>query len=185
MAGVTKVAIIYDKQFWKDDNDQFQNIIGRLGGPVFQVYDSSTATQKDDATNNSSNYVAALTAFALATESNIRQDDDDNDERLAIAVRNQIAQAFQLSGKDQLAKDAISSYVDYQLHRWPYEKYISEESNPRTIQPHPYPVQILSKPEWDNQLYFAGTEMDTDSPGVMEGAIGSAYRVLGQVLDGE
>ena len=35
--------------------------------------------------------------------------------------------------------------------------------------------------EWSGRLLFAGTETDESSPGVMEGAIGSALRSVEQL----
>jgi monoamine oxidase len=181
MAGVTKVALVYKTAFWKDDY-QFQNILGRLVGPAFQIYDSST----DD--------VNALTAFCLVptdennhnnNNNNNYNDSDDNDKKLADKVARQLGQAFQylhsISSTD-LAKHA-TTYLEYHIQRWPLEKYISEDPSPTTIRPHPHPVKALSTMEWDGKLLFAGTETDVHSPGVMEGAIGSALRCIQQLSD--
>jgi len=61
------------------------------------------------------------------------------------------------------------------------EDHISDEPNPTTIHPHPQPNGALAEPDWDRRLFFAGTEADSGSPGVMEGAIGSAARVAAEL----
>ena len=167
MAGVTKVALVYKEPFWNEDY-QFQNLIGRLAGPAFQMYDSST------------DKISALTAFTLATQIGTTKDNDDENKNLAKKVASQIAQSFQLLGDTEKSKLALS-FEEYFIQRWPLETYISEEPYPKRIQPHPHPVQALSTMEWSGRLLFAGTETDESSPGVMEGAIGSALRSVEQL----
>jgi len=74
--------------------------------------------------------------------------------------------------------ERATSYTACRVQRWPHEPYISEERHPAQIHPHPYPIRALSESEWDNRLHFAGSESDLQSPGVMEGALGAAKRVL-------
>jgi monoamine oxidase len=133
--------------------------------------------------------VNALTAFCLVSTDdncdNNNDNDNDNDKKLADKVARQLGQAFQylqsISSAD-LAKHA-TTYLEYHIQRWPLEKYISEDPSPTTIRPHPHPVKALSTMEWDGKLLFAGTETDVHSPGVMEGAIGSALRCIQQLSD--
>ena len=67
------------------------------------------------------------------------------------------------------------------VQRWPRERHISDERQPRTIHPHPCPVPALGRAEWGGRLLFAGTESDQSSPGVIEGAIGAAEAALVQL----
>jgi hypothetical protein len=67
--------------------------------------------------------------------------------------------------------------------RWPLEAGVADEVRPATIHPHPRVVPALAQPEWGGRLLFAGTETDQRSPGVMEGAVGSALRAVQQLKD--
>lgn len=161
MAGVTKVALVYPKRFW--DLEAANTGLPSLGGPAFQVYDSST---QDGSTTS------ALTFFALA--------ETEDDSALADQVANQMAALWKQYNLPY-AERALS-YTSYRVQRWPLQPFISDTPKPKEIQPHPMPVKNLSSPEWARSLLFAGTETDLVSPGVMEGAIGAAKRVLKSLL---
>lgn len=154
MAGVTKVGLVYPNRFW----DQHSSNMGFPDEPAFQVYDSST---KDES-------VAALTFFSLANT--------NNDKELAHQCAKQIQSVWSYYRRP--FADKALDFVDYHVQRWPKETFISEDSNPRRINPHPQPVRALSTNEWDDRLLFAGSESDRSSPGVMEGAVGAALRVV-------
>lgn len=158
MAGVTKIALVYPDRFWSLRASNM-GMPPHLG-PAFQVYDSSTV---DGA-------VSALTFFALV-------DQDKDDATLAKQVANQMQTVWQYLG-EKSAANQVHSYIQHYVQRWPLETYISEDARPSQIQPHPHPVAALSTPEWNGLLQFAGTETDRLSPGVMEGAVGAAQRVL-------
>lgn len=134
------------------------------GGPAFQVYDSSTKDSE----------VVALTFFALVPSSSPAYSDD---ETLAQMVAQQIATVWKARRHGSLADQALS-YTSFHVHRWPNEKYISEDDKPVRINPHPSPVPHLATNDWAGKLLFAGSEADLTSPGVMEGAVGAAERVL-------
>ena len=80
-------------------------------------------------------------------------------------------------------KEKVLAYKDVHVQHWPSEKYISEDPNPTQIHPHPYPVNSLATTEWNGRLHFAGSETDKTSPGVMEGAIGAALRVVKELVE--
>ena len=172
MAGVTKVALVYPQRFWdlgrSSSNMGFPSGIG----PAFQVYDSST---RDNTTT-------ALTFFAhVPPDSPAAQ--IDNDALLAQQVAHQMATVWRdyLNLPEYAAQ--AHTYDRFHVHRWPAEAYISgSDTRPDRIHPHPMPVPALSAPEWNGVLLFAGTETDRSSPGVMEGAIGAAKRVLQSLL---
>lgn len=166
MAGVTKISLVYPRRFWDvGRSDSNMGLPSQLGGPAFQVYDSS----------NRNGSVAGLTFFALTQQSNnpVRNED----KLLADQVAEQMAKIWHQLGLTENAKLAYS-FTHYYVQRWPTEAYLSEDSMPTRINPHPTPVFALSQPEWDGALQFAGSETDLLYPGVMEGAVGAARRVL-------
>ena len=163
MAGVTKVALVYEKRFWTHSNF---GLASSATAPAFQVYDSGTRDGR----------VQALTFFALVPPSSPSV---DNDEVLAQQLANQIARLWKHLG--QKYADLAHSYKSYHIQRWPLERYVSENDRPITIHPHPDPVPVLSDPEWDGALQFCGSETDLEAPGVIEGALGAAHRVLGNL----
>lgn len=161
MAGVTKVALVYKSRFW---SPQGSNMGLPGNGPAFQMYDSST----HDAS------LAAMTFFASVPTGSLALTDD---KVLANQVAAQLQSAWKSHGQPDFATKAFD-YNKVHVHRWPENKYISEDATPTKIQPHPQPIQSLSTTEWGNQLFFAGTETDRFSPGVMEGAVSAAHRVV-------
>mmetsp|Transcript_39980 Transcript_39980/g.96507 ORF Transcript_39980/g.96507 Transcript_39980/m.96507 type:complete len:417 (-) Transcript_39980:43-1293(-) len=166
MAGVTKISLEYSTKFWTND-------VSNMGlpshlGPAFQVYDAST---KDGNTS-------ALTFFALTKTDEERQLDD---KALGEKVAKQIASVWKYFGHSDMANQAMY-FSDVHIQRWPLEPYISENPRPTTVQPHPHPIGALSRNEWNGMLLFAGSEADQRSSGVMEGAIGSAKRVLKDIV---
>jgi monoamine oxidase len=165
MAGVTKISLQYETNFWTPDVSNLA--FPPPGRPAFQVYDAST---KDGS-------VAALTFFALVVEpprNNAVTSDDD--AVLADQVASQMEQTWRYFRLPFASR--AKSYTHVHIKRWPLERYISEDTNPTTIHPHPHPVRDLSTNEWNDHLLFAGSETDHKSPGVMEGAIGAAMRVV-------
>lgn len=159
MAGVTKIALLYPNRFW---SRQASNMgLPSHMGPAFQVYDSSTMDEKN---------VSALTFFTLA-------DADIDDATLATQVAQQMGKVWSYVGEKEAAQK-VHSFSEHHVQRWPKETYISEDPRPQRINPHPAVELDLSTPEWDGLLQFAGSETDRLSPGVMEGAIGAAQRVL-------
>lgn len=169
MAGVTKVALVYNKpKFWSvyESNGSLQPGYNR---PAFQVYDASP----EDGS------VSALTFFTLASLSG----DENNDEKLARDCADQMYQSLSRKSllNDPEIESKIKSYDALYVKRWPREKYISEDPNPRGINPHPRPVLELAKSDWGGKLLFAGTESDLLSPGVMEGAVNAAFRVTAEL----
>jgi monoamine oxidase len=166
MAGVTKVALMYPNRFWplngRASNSGLRPAANR---PAFQVYDGSSSDDKE----------VGLTFFTVAHE-------HLSDKDLAQLCAAQLAEAWEhrgLGGKSKL----LSSYERVHVMRWPHEGTISDDRAPGTIHPHPEPVRALAAADWEGQLQFASSESDLSSPGVMEGAVGAAHRVL-SALDG-
>lgn len=164
MAGVTKVSLVYDKKFWTEDISNM-GLPRHLPGPAFQVYDAST---KDGSVN-------AITFFALVPPGSPAK---TNDKILGDQVASQIANIWNMYLGRSDSRTQVQNYKHAHIQRWPNEKYISEDPDPVQIHPHPHPVGALSTTEWDGRLHFAGSETDRQSPGVMEGAVGAAFRVV-------
>jgi monoamine oxidase len=165
MAGVTKVALLYPNRFW----DLQSSNIGMPPGPAFQVYDSGTKDGR----------IAALTFFTHVPPESPAQTDD---ALLAKQVAGQLATQWGYLNKITYAKLA-HSFNSFHVYRWPTNQFVSgNDSRPSHIHPHPMPNRALSTPEWNGALLFCSTETDLESPGVMEGAIGSAKRVLRTLL---
>ena len=169
MAGVTKVSLVYDHKFWSSDMSNMGLPRQVSTGPAFQMYDAST---RDGS-------VHAITFFALVPPGSPAK---GNDEVLGKEVASQLAnQWHRLMGRGDL-KDQTLNYKSVHVQHWPTEQFISEDPNPTQIHPHPHPVGALSSKEWDGRLYFAGSEADHQSSGVMEGAVGSALRVIRELV---
>jgi len=161
MAGVTKIALVYPEKFWDSTSS---NVELGCDGPAFQMYDASSMDGN----------VSALTFFTHIPSKSPAITDDDV---LASMVSAQLADTWAYLQRNDLASQA-HTYNRYHVQRWPLDIYISEHDKPKSIAPHPEPLKALSKNEWGNTLFFAGSETDRKSPGVMEGAVGSALRVL-------
>lgn len=182
MAGVTKVALVYREKFWNSSISNMGFPPDDDEGPAFQVYDSSTCDGS----------IAALTFFALVENDG---DDDSADDVLANRVANQLGNRWSSrlvpryfndgrpddDDDDDLAEQA-KNFIDHYVQRWPLEQYLSENPKPTRINPHPSPTPILSEPEWNGKLVFAGTETDRNNPGMMEGAVGSALRAIKYII---
>ena len=168
MAGVTKVALLYHcEKFW---SDQLSNggLCPENHRPAFQYYDASPL---DGA-------VCALTFFTLASFST-----HNNDENLARDCANQLCESVSECTKvDFKTIEKIRQFDDYHVKRWPLHKFISETPNPTSISPHPEPNPHLAQSEWDGRLFFAGTESDLQSPGLMEGAVNAANRATNEII---
>ena len=134
------------------------------------MYDAST---KDGA-------VHAITFFALVPPGSPGKTDN---KVLGDQVASQVANIWNLyMGRGDL-KEKVLKYRDVHVQHWPNETYISEDPNPTQIHAHPHPVRALATTEWNGRLHFAGSETDQMSPGVMEGAIGAALRVVKELVE--
>ena len=165
MAGVTKVALVYEQRFWESSRS-----ISLGDGPAFQVYDSSTP----DGT------LHALTFFVhVPPNDTVAQEDD---AALARQVAQQLHSSRHYNQFHPQAAAAALSYTDHYVHRWPHEIYLDRDKCPDYIHGHPDPIPALAQSEWAGRLVFAGTETDQHAPGVMEGAIGAAHRAVQEIV---
>jgi monoamine oxidase len=163
MAGVTKVSLVFPTRFWTNNCSN----IGLQRGPAFHVYDVSP---KDGSK-------FALTFFTLVPFNSPARNDDS---KLAEQISSQLQEAWESIEFPHASQ--VKSYSQFHVKRWPAEGYIAEDPKPTQIHPHPHPIPNLSTNEWNNQLLFAGSETDTTSPGVMEGAVAAAIRCVQRLV---
>jgi monoamine oxidase len=207
MAGVTKVSLVYPRVFWGTDQSNFNLSLQSGGGPAFQVYDGSTWDKSiaaltffvhNNNNNNNNNNVrdtnAATTSSSTKTTTTTTAMDNNTPHHqhavLAKQVADQIAQFWKHLGLPPEFSQQVHSYSSYHVQEWPLEPYISEYCNTnlnsndddQQQQRHPQPDADLSSTEWDGTLHFCASETDLHSPGVMEGALGSAKRVVASML---
>eukprot|EP00040_Diaphanoeca_grandis_P015123 m.76991 g.76991 ORF g.76991 m.76991 type:complete len:412 (-) comp24963_c0_seq1:42-1277(-) len=177
MAGVTKVVVVYPTPFWRNSDARGAVVSGGLGGksasqPAFQVYDGSSEGNAD-----TPGAVFALTYFAL-----LEPHTTATDATIAQQCTAQLADMWQRAGANPVLVNQLrSSSIETVVQRWPQEQWIADEAHPKNIHPHPFGVPALATTEWGGTLLFAGTESDQESPGVIEGAVGAAHRVLSQL----
>lgn len=184
MAGVTKVALVYkgSPSFWPLIVNEGGNLMSpRKRRPAFQVYDGSPFSSLTSSKNKNSgeqecnDKISVLTFFTMANLSNGNKDDtvlaNDCADQMCDSLSSEAIREVPVLDK------YIRSFDEFYVKRWPHEPYISHNTDPMGIAPHPQPVPVLARSEWDGTLLFAGTETDQRSPGVMEGAIGAAIRV--------
>ncbi len=172
MAGVTKVALVYNsKRFWPLEESN-RGLRSGPKRPAFQVYDSSP---------HESSTMSAFTFFTHVTSDSCTNSNED-DEALARQCADQMCDSFssdRWTGRvDPTLVQKIMNFDSFHIKRWPHEKYISEDMNPKGINPHPKPNPNLARSDWEGSLIFAGTETDLYSPGLMEGAVSSALRAV-------
>ncbi|KAL7476177.1 hypothetical protein ACHAW6_002054, partial [Cyclotella cf. meneghiniana] len=188
MASVTKVMFMYHKKHWDVSwlIDMKRRIRFYRNGPVFDLYDS--CFEEVDHSN-----VYAFTVFALLDWKDQKNCDlPQRDERSASVILNHLisiapsqSSSFQTTHQYPSVQSEtwMPQYAFYFVHHWSQVKSISDDPRPEFVGLHPRPNPTLSQPEWksangNNMVYFAGTESDLRSPGLMEGALGSAYRVI-------
>jgi len=164
MTGVTKISLVYPEKYW---DPEYSNIAIAGDGPAFQMYDASSEDGK----------VNALTFFTLVSHTSPAY---TSDSFLALQVSQQLSNQWTDMRRNDLASKS-SKYCAYYVKRWPTEAYISDDESPTKIKSCPDPVPALSETEWNGALHFAGSETDQHSPGIMEGAVGSAFRVLKEI----
>jgi hypothetical protein len=186
MASITKVAFVYERKHW--DTMWIRKVkeglyLGRRRGlelEVFDVYDASTL--EDGGDEEDGDGVAAFTVFALVSS----EHDNDSDKVVARRIMNQL-----LSVAPQSSSSWLSSNKHSMVHHWPHVKSISDNPRPKEVGDHPHPQRALAQGEWPMiannndgkamMVHFAGTESDLSSSGVMEGAVGAAYRVVDEL----
>jgi monoamine oxidase len=180
MASVTKVAFIYEEKYWdaKWLMDLKQGLYFHRDGEAFDLYDSSI--EQTDGDN-----IYAFTLFALV---DWNQHDNSQDQLVAKRIMDRlilIASSKRIFVHSNTTQPSawMSQYKTFAIQYWPQVGSISDNPLPMTVGSHPHPDPTLSRAEWRSDdgrdmIHFAGTECDLYSPGLMEGAVNSAYRVM-------
>ena len=183
MASVTKVAFVYEEKHW-DDNwvmDMKRGIYFHRDGEAFDIYDACMEQNGDD--------IYAFTLFVLIDWSKHKNGDNKSEQNESIAKQLMDQLLYVASSTRMLQSETnnptvwMPQYNTYTMHHWPQVKSISDDPFPSTVGSHPHPNTVLSQPEWKSDdgkdmIFFGGTESDLRSPGLMEGAVGSAHRVM-------
>lgn len=158
MQDAIKVALIYEKPFWKDKNISgtlFSNV-----GPITEFYDHS----------NYENTKYALCGFINSSYAQFSK--AERKEKI-------INQLEKLLGKEALG------YISYEETIWSEEAFTKDKKQEDIFV---YPHQnngnaIFSKEYFNNRLYIAGSETASQFPGYMEGAIFSANQIVFKIVD--
>lgn len=149
-----KVAVSYEKPFWKDKNGSgtvFSNV-----GPITELYDHSNA-------KNSKFALCGFVNGGLSQFSKVEREEK---------VRAQLHKIFGEEG---------ANFIAYEETLWMNEPFTNQPSN-QYIQPHQNNGHaIFQKSFFDGKLFIAGTETSPEFGGYMEGAIRAVERVVEQI----
>mmetsp|Transcript_32603 Transcript_32603/g.66546 ORF Transcript_32603/g.66546 Transcript_32603/m.66546 type:complete len:347 (+) Transcript_32603:470-1510(+) len=201
MASVTKVSFIYDVMHWDEDWLMKLKLNMHKGRQsermeVFDIYDactfppSQTSTRENDAVDG----VAAFTIFACLSQDSLSLRESDIATRIMDQLVS-IAPLSQSNGNGENLSSWMTNYSHAVVKQWPRVDGISDNPKPMAVGSHPEPRTALASPEWPFDgnghmggksdttsehfmIYFAGTESDLRSPGLMEGAVSAAHRVV-------
>ncbi|MDP5120129.1 MAG: FAD-dependent oxidoreductase, partial [Spirosomaceae bacterium] len=149
-----KVAVSYEKPFWKGGN--FSGTVFSNVGPITEFYDHS----------NAENTKFALCGFMNGGLAQFSQ--AEREEK----VRTQLHKIFGEEGV---------SFTVYEETLWMNEPFTNQPSS-QYIQPHQNNGHaVFQKSFFDGKLFIAGTETSPQFGGYMEGAIRAVERVVGQM----
>ena len=161
--------------------------------------------QGNDEEGRNRGAVAAFTIFALISSENESDSSQPTncvgESDIASRIMNELLSIAPLS-KPSLPSHTstfsswMTNYSRALIKHWPQVESVSDDPHPKTVGNHPKPQMSLAKAEWPAatnagnstgksmngegrmMIYFAGTESDQSSPGLMEGAVGAAHRVV-------
>lgn len=158
MAAQAKATILYHKPFWRE-----LGLSGRIAsqlGPMVEAHDLSG---KDGTP-------AALFGF-IGLPAHIRA---NNKDKLEAALVDQLVRCF---GPD------AENYTELRIEDWAQNSRICAHSDREGPSSHPSQLpEIVRTPHWHETLQFAVAETAIESPGLIDGALESAERVSGTIL---
>lgn len=149
-----KIGFRFNKPFWREKGTSgtiFSNV-----GPISEFYDHSSS--------NDSTY--GLKGFLNGAYYKITKE-----ERKELAL-NQLRKYY---------GDAIDSYTSYEETVWRNEPFTFNSYKTHLLPHQNNGHKAFQYGYSDNRLIIAGAETSSISPGYMEGAVRSAYKVLQQV----
>ena len=155
MADSIKVALTYDRPFWRDDNTS-GTIMSNVG-PITEMYDHSD--------QEASRY--ALKGFMQeAYHSLSRQERQE-------LILNQLQKFY---------GDRATNFNTYYEVVWKDEPYTFAGYDEHIL-PHQHNGDVLFRESyWDDSLLLAGSETASAFPGYMDGAVESAKNVVNRML---
>lgn len=159
MAGQAKAVVIYDRPFWRESD--LSGFASSRVGPLQEIHDASP---EDDR-------CGALFGF-IGIPAEIRREIGENEVKEMI-----IDQLGRLFGADAQDPKAIL-YKDWSND---IETAVEEDWEPLRNFPVYGPELITGG--WQNKIFFAGTESDSQFGGHLEGALRSAERAVAEILN--
>lgn len=157
MQDAIKVALVYEKPFWKDKNISgtlFSNV-----GPITEFYDQS----------NYENTKFALCGFINSSYAQFSK--SERKEKI-------INQLGKLLGKEALA------YISCEEMIWSEEVFTKDKKQEGIfVYPHQHNGNaVFSREYFNNRFYIGGSETASQFPGYMEGAIFSAKQIVFKIV---
>jgi len=160
MAGHAKALIRYRQSFWREAGLSGSALAAFQGAAMAEIFDASS----HDGTH------AALSGF-MGIPAELRRQYRDDLEALLLE------QLVRLFGK------AAAQPEEIRIMDWCDESFTADPADAELPVGHPqcgHP-RLLSD-QWNNKLYFAGTETASDYGGYLEGALESAERVFESLM---
>ena len=158
MAASGKAVATFETAFWRE-----RGIDGRVvshAGPMAHWHDAVAPDGR-----------AALAGFLHPRGVQILE--TQGERALHDAIRQQLVHCF---GADAPEPTAIA------VSNWRTEPYTTPPSVEPMTPPHPPPPPaILTEPQWNGRLVWAGAETATEHPGYLDGAIEAGERAAAQV----
>jgi len=155
MAESIKVALSYDRPFWRDNNTS-GTIMSNVG-PITEMYDHSD--------QEASRY--ALKGFM---------------QEVYHSLSRQERQELVLNQLQKFYGDRATNFNTYQEVVWKDEPYTFAEYDEHIL-PHQHNGDALFRESyWDDSLLLAGSETASAFPGYMDGAVESAKNVVSRML---
>ncbi|MFB0947699.1 MAG: NAD(P)/FAD-dependent oxidoreductase [Spirosomataceae bacterium] len=151
-----KVAVSYEKPFWKVGN--FSGTVFSNVGPITEFYDHSNAENTKFALCGFMN--GGLVQFTKA----------EREEK----IRTQLRKIFGEEGAGFIAYEE-TLWMNEPFTNLPTERYIQAHQNNGHA--------IYQQSLFNGKLFIAGTETSPEFGGYMEGAIRAVERVVGQVIN--
>ena len=157
MAPHAKVSVVYDHAFWREAGLSGR-IVSRVG-PIVEAHDHCSADGSH----------AAIWGF-IGLPHEVRKQLGSG---LEAAVRQQLVRCFGPDAAEPLSLD---------IEDWAHNALIASSEDLSGPMHHPTvgPTHLRSS-NWDERLWFAGSETSEISPGLIEGAFASAERVVGMI----
>ncbi|MGE6370712.1 flavin monoamine oxidase family protein [Planococcus kocurii] len=157
MGSQAKVVVVFDRPFWRESG--LSGLVLSSVGPLQEIYDASPT-----------NGAGALFGF-FGISSEVRQ--HMGPEKVKELVANQLVKLF---GRDAENPQAIL-YKDWSSD---FNTAVEEDSSP--FKNYASYGQPPSAGDWEEKVFFAGTETNSQYSGHLEGALQSAEYVVSKIL---